>query len=59
VSLLERFEELTAKDFAEDIFGKEEARTARVYPVGVIAGKAAGGHDAVDMRMITPTLTVP
>jgi hypothetical protein len=38
VSLLERFEELAAEDFAEDRFWKKEAFVSRAHPMGVIAG---------------------
>lgn len=37
VSLLERFEELAAEDFAEDRFWKKEAVVSRAHPMGVIA----------------------
>ncbi len=56
VSLLETFDEFAAKDFAEYVFGKEEARISGVHPVRVIVGEAAGGHDAVNMRMVLQLL---
>ena len=56
VSLLETFDELAAKDFAEYVFWKEEARISGMHPVRVVVGEAAGGHDAVDMRMVLQLL---
>ena len=47
---------LAAKDFAEHVFWKEEARISGAYPVRVIAGETAGGHDAVNMRMVLQLL---
>ena len=59
VSLLERFEKLTAEDFAENRFGKKEAVISGAYPTGVIARQSAGGHDAVDVGMMASALTIP
>ena len=56
VCLPESFEELAPEDFAEDIFGQEEARVSGMYPVRVIAGEAASGHDAMNMWMMLQLL---
>jgi hypothetical protein len=52
VSLLERFKKLSAENFAEDFLGEKETATSRANPASVIAGQAAGGHDAVNVRMM-------
>jgi hypothetical protein len=59
VSLPETFDEFAAKDFAEYIFGKEEARISGAHPVRVVVGEAASGHDAVNMRMVQQPFTIP
>ena len=56
VSLLESFDEFAAKDFAEYVLGKEEARVSWMYPARVITGEAASGHDAMDMWMMLQLL---
>jgi hypothetical protein len=56
VSLPESIDEFAAKDFAEYVFGKEEARVSRMYPARVVTGEAAGGHDAMDMWMMLQLL---
>jgi len=55
---LESGHKLTAKDATEHLDGKEEG-AARGDPAGVIWSETAGGEDAVDMGMMTPTPTVP
>jgi len=59
VSLLERFQELAAENFAENALGKKEAGISRAHPAGVIARQATGGHDAVNVGMMAPALTIP
>ena len=59
VSLLETFDEFAAKDYAEYVFGKEEARISGAHPVRVVVGEAAGGHDAMHMRMKPKPPIVP
>ena len=59
VSLLERFEKLAAEDFAENRFGEKEAVIVGAHPVRVIARQAAGGDDAVNVRMMASALTIP
>jgi hypothetical protein len=56
VSLLESFDEFATKNFAEYVFGKEEAGASRMYPARVVAGETAGGHDAMDMWMVLQLL---
>jgi hypothetical protein len=51
-------DELTAKYATKHLDGKEEG-VARGDPAGVVWSEAAGGKYAVDMRMKTPTATVP
>jgi hypothetical protein len=55
---LEAGDELATKHAQQYSNGKEEA-WVRSNPAGVIAGESAGGNDAVDMGMQTPTPTVP
>ena len=47
---LQEIEKLTAKDAAEDLDGEKE-RIFRMNPVRVAWIEAAGGNDAVEMRM--------
>jgi len=54
--LLQAFDEPGSKDFAENMFGEEEARISGAHPVRVTAGEATGGHDAVNMRMMLELL---
>ena len=56
VSLLETFDELAAKDFAEYVFWKEEVRMSGAHPMRVVAGETAGGHDTMNMRMVLQLL---
>ena len=56
VSLLERFEKLAAEDLAENRFGEKEAVIVGAHPVRVIARQAAGGDDAVNVRMMLQLL---
>ena len=51
VGATQRRDKLPAKDPTEDLHGQEEARVLRPNPALVIGRQAAGGHDAVDMRM--------
>jgi hypothetical protein len=55
---LEAGDELATKHTPQYSNGKEEAWVGS-NPAGVIAGESAGGNDAVDMGMQTPTPTVP
>ena len=48
-------DELTAKDTAEHLDGKEEG-AARGDPAGVVRSEAAGGKHAVDMGMMLQSL---
>jgi hypothetical protein len=52
VGLLERFHKFAAEDLAENPHRKKEIVLSRVYPLRVISRQAAGGHDAVNMRMM-------
>ena len=56
VSLLERFQELAAENFAENALRKKEAGISRAHPAGVIARQATGGHDAVSVGMMLQLL---
>ncbi|HEV2715889.1 MAG TPA: hypothetical protein VGU64_11545, partial [Terriglobales bacterium] len=56
--LLESVHELAAKNFPQHWLGKKIV-LAGAHPVGVIEGKATGGHDTMDMGMKTPTPTIP
>jgi hypothetical protein len=56
VGLLERFDKFAAEDLAENPHGKKEIVPSWVYPVRVIPRQAAGGHDAVNMRMMLELL---
>jgi len=55
---LEPGDKLAAEDTAEHFDGKEEG-SARGDPAGAIRSDAACGEHAVDMRMMTPTPTIP
>jgi hypothetical protein len=55
---LQASDELATKHAPQYSNGKEE-EWARANPAGVIAGKSAGGNDAVDVGMQTPTPTIP
>src|SRR5271169_1718742 len=50
--------QLAAKHLPEHGNGEKEARV-RSNPAGVIEREPAGGNNAVDMRMNTPTPTIP
>ena len=60
--LLEQFLELVAKlvaeDAAESLDGQKESARG-VYPSGTVRSQAAGGHDVVDMGMMTSAPTIP
>jgi hypothetical protein len=49
---------LAAEDAAENLDGEEEG-ILRMNPARVAWIEAAGGNDAVEVRMLTPTPTVP
>ena len=55
---LKEIEKLAAKDAAED-FDREEEGILRMNPARVAWIETAGGNDAVEMRVHTPTPTVP
>jgi hypothetical protein len=59
MSLLERLEKLAAEDFAENPFRKKEAIISRAHPMGMIARQTAGSDDAVNVGMMSSTLTIP
>jgi len=56
ISAAEQRQELAPKHLGEDFAGQEESRMARADPTGVIRGDAAGGNEAVQMRMRTHLL---
>ena len=51
-------DEPAAEDVAEDLDGQKEA-AGRTDPLCVIRRQSASGHDAMHMRVETPTATVP
>ena len=51
-------QELAAEDAAEHLDRQEEAGTGS-DPARVVRRESATGNDAVDVRMLTPTPTVP
>lgn len=55
---LQPCEELAAEDAAEHLDGEEEG-AARRDPAQVILSEATCSNDAVNMRMMTPTPTIP
>jgi hypothetical protein len=55
---LQAGDELTAKHPPEYLDGEKEAR-AGSNPAGLIERESTGGNDAVHMRMMTPTPTIP
>ncbi len=55
---LKQIEKLAAEDAAEDLDGEEEG-IFRMYPARIAWIETAGGNDAVEMRMLTPTPTIP
>lgn len=56
IGAAEQRQELAPKQLGEDFAGPQESRTARADPTGVIRGDAAGGNEAVQMRMRTQLL---
>ena len=52
----ESFEELAAKDLAENSLREKEARVSGMHPMRVIARKTTGGHDTVNMWMVLQLL---
>ena len=54
----ERVDEFATKDFCQHFLG-QEVFFSGANPAGVIRREAAGGNDAMDMRMEAPTPTVP
>jgi hypothetical protein len=55
---LKEIEKLAAKDAAEDLDGEEEGILG-MNPTGIAWVETAGGNDAMEMRMQTPTPTIP
>jgi hypothetical protein len=55
---LKESEKLAAKDATKDLDGEEEG-ILRMNPARVAWIETAGGNDAVEMRMQTPTPTIP
>src|ERR1700693_625554 len=51
-------EEQAAEEHAQHPHRQEEGRTGR-YPAPPVERYAAARHDHVDMRMVTPTPTIP
>src|SRR5215472_8983288 len=51
--------EFTPEHFTQYFLRQEEAGTLGAYPAVTPRGEAAGGHDAVDVRMVAPALTIP
>ena len=51
-------EEQAAKERAQHPHRQQEGRTRR-YPALPVGRDAAAGNDQVDMRMVTPTPTIP
>jgi hypothetical protein len=58
VGLVEGIEELAAEHAAEDLH-REKERILGMNPMGVAWIETAGRNDAVEMRMQTPTPTIP
>jgi hypothetical protein len=58
MSLCQTLQEETAEKAAEHLDWKKEAAAA-ASPLVVIRGQAAAGNDAMQVRMKTPTLTIP
>ena len=56
--LLEEAEQLAAEDLREHAHGEEEV-AAGGDPTGVVDGEPPAGDDAVDVRMVTPSVTIP
>ena len=51
-------EDLATKNFLENTERKKEA-IPWLYPMAAIGGKATNWHEAVDVRMEAPALTIP
>ena len=51
IGAAEQHQELAPKHLGENFAGQEESRMAGADPTGVILGDAAGGNQAVQMRM--------
>jgi hypothetical protein len=58
IGAAEQHQKLAPKHLGENFAGQEESRMASAYPTGVIRGDAAGGNQAVQMRM-RPHLLIP
>ena len=56
--LLEQAEQLAAEDLREHAHGQEEV-AAGGDPPGVVDVEPPAGDDAVDVRMVTPSVTIP
>ena len=52
MSLLERCDEFPAEELAESPYREEELVLPGAYPLRVIQGQTAGGHDAVNVGMV-------
>ena len=52
VGLFERFDESAAKDLAESTYREEKLVLPGAYPLRVIQGQTAGGHDAMNVGMM-------
>ena len=55
---MKEIEKLAAEDAAEDLDGEEEGILG-MNPARVAWVETAGGNDSVEMRMQTPTPTIP
>lgn len=51
-------EKLAAEQTAQDAHGKKEAVAAR-DPAGAVERDSAAGYDAVEVRVMAPTPTIP
>ena len=58
ISLLEEGQHLAPEEAAEYAHRQEETRSA-CDPTGMIEGESTGGYEAMQVRMVTPTPTVP
>ena len=59
ISLLERGDEFPTEELAESPNREEKLVVPGAYPLRVIPGQAAGGHDAVNVGMVASTPTIP
>ena len=56
MSLLERCDEFPTEELAEHPYREEKLVPPGTYPVRVIPGQAAGGHDTMNVRMMLQLL---